>query len=226
MVYRKYVSHKGKKYGPYYYDNKRVGKRVVSKYIGDSYFSVIKYNYPRLSSYSLIFFIVFILLLLTLFFLEISTGRATLDIASDVKEGDLLSGTFNLGLESGEFLPADTQVVVSLGDIEKTLALSELVSNAPVSGTYYASGNSLTGTGQGYGAGAETRHPEVSFELLISKGESGSVGGGDTGKTEEKKDSEVKKQESDKGEKKDEKNREESWEESKELKENKKKESG
>src|SRR3989338_6475715 len=153
-------------------------------------------------------------------------GRATLDIASDVKEGDMLSGTLNLGLESGEFLPADTQVVVSLGDIEKTLALSELVSNATVSGTYYASGNSLTGTGQGYGAGTKISYPEVSFELLISKGESCSVGGGNTGKTEEKKDSEVKKQESDKGEKKDEKNREESWEESKELKENKKKESG
>ncbi len=152
MVYRKYVTHKEKKYGPYYYDNKRVGKRVVSKYIGDSYLSVIKYNHPRLSSYLLAFFIAFILLFLIVFFLETSTGRATLDITSEIREGNRLSGTLTLGLEPDEFLPADTQVVVSLGDVEKTFALSELVFNVPVSGTYYASGTALTGTGRGYGA--------------------------------------------------------------------------
>src|SRR3989338_7693387 len=231
MVFVKYKIINGKRYGPYYYENKRVGKKIITTYYGKNYPSFHEQSFSLLNNfrhYLFLLSIVFFIILVSsfIYFSFSPTGQVSLDIASDVKEGDLLSGTLNLGLESGEFLPADTRVVVSLGDIEKTLALSELVSNAPVSGTYYASGNSLTGTGQGYGAGAEISYPEVSFELLISKGESCSVGGGNTGKTEEKKDSEVKKQESDKGEKKDEKNREESWEESKELKENKKKESG
>src|SRR3989344_3681907 len=220
MVFVKYKIINGKRYGPYYYENKRVGKKVITTYYGKNHPSFHEQSFSLLNNfrhYLFLLSIVFFIILVSsfIYFSFSPTGQVSLDIASNVKEGDLLSGTLNLGLESGEFLPADTRVVVSLGDIEKTLALSELVSNAPVSGTYYASGNSLTGTGQGYGAGAETRYPEVSFELLISKGESGSVGGGDTGKTESKKE------ESDKGEKK-----EESGEESGELKGDKGEETG
>ena len=75
-------------------------------------------------------------------FVLLPTGQVTLDL-SDVQAGELLEGTLTLSLEPEEFLPADTQVVVSLGDIEKTFALYELVSSASVSGTYYASGASL-----------------------------------------------------------------------------------
>ena len=221
MVYQKYIYKNGKKYGPYNYESVRINGKVVNRYVHQSKldtqtsFNSTDNKLIRPLFLSVILLLVGILLLGILWFVSLPTGQVSLDIASNVKEGDMLSGTLNLGLESGEFLPADTLVVVSLGDIERTFALSELVSTAPVSGTYYASGNSLTGTGQGYGAGAETRYPEVSFELLISKGESGSVGGGDTGKTE------AKKEESDKGEKK-----EESGEESGELKEDKGEETG
>src|SRR3989344_6719551 len=220
MVFVKYKIINGKRYGPYYYENKRVGKKVITTYYGKNHPSFHEQSFSLLNNFRYYLFllsiVLFIILVSSFIYFSFSpTGQVSLDIASDVKEGDMLSGTLNLGLESGEFLPADTLVVVSLGDIEKTLALSELVSNTPVSGTYYASGNSLTGTGQGYGAGAETRYPEVSFELLISKGESGKVGGGNTGKTEEKKE------ESDKGEKK-----EESGEESGELKGDKGEETG
>ena len=170
MVFVKYKIINGKRYGPYYYENKRVGKKVITTYYGKNHPSFHEQSFSLLNNSRYYLFllsiVLFIILVSSFIYFSFSpTGQVSLDIASDVKEGDMLSGTLNLGLESGEFLPADTLVVVSLGDIEKTLALSELVSNTPVSGTYYASGNSLTGTGQGYGAGAETRYPEVSFEL-------------------------------------------------------------
>src|SRR3989344_7536535 len=54
---------------------------------------------------------------------------------------------------------------------------------------------SITGTGQGYGAVAERVYPEVSFELIISKGESGSVGGSaEKGEEKEKAKEEPKKE--------------------------------
>ena len=34
MVYKKYTFKHGRKYGPYLYENKRVGEKVVTNYLG------------------------------------------------------------------------------------------------------------------------------------------------------------------------------------------------
>src|SRR3989338_7714259 len=175
MVFVKYKIINGKRYGPYYYENKRVGKKIITTYYGKYHPSSHEPSSFSSNNYRQYFFllgiILFIILVGSFIYSSFSpTGRATLAFDESLQVGELLGGTLTLGLESGEFLPADTQVVVSLGDTEKTFALYELVSNAPVSGTYYASGVALSGTGQGYGAVAERVYPEVSFELVISKG--------------------------------------------------------
>ena len=36
MVYKKYIKRGDKKYGPYLYQNKRVGERVITSYEGKS----------------------------------------------------------------------------------------------------------------------------------------------------------------------------------------------
>src|SRR3989338_3131535 len=201
MVYSRYISRNGKKYGPYYYETRRVGARTITRYVSTPLRPTSLWFVGLLA-------LVFTALTFAGLYLFVSpTGHVTLNIASNTAAGQLINGTLILTLEPNEFLPADTQIVLSLEDQENILLLSDLFVVSSGEGDYRVSGAELSGTGQGYGAGAETRYPEVSFELLISKGESGSVGGGNTGKTEEKKE------EFDKGEKK-----EESWEESGGLK--------
>src|SRR3989338_4913819 len=205
MVYSRYISRNGKKYGPYYYETRRVGARTITRYVSTPLRPTSLWFVGLLA-------LVFTALTFAGLYLFVSpTGHVTLNIASNTAAGQLINGTLILTLEPNEFLPADTQIVLSLEDQENILLLSDLVVVASGEGDYHVSGAELSGTGQGYGAGAETRYPEVSFELLISKGESGSVEGGSTDKTEEKKDSEGKKEESDKEE-----NREEAGEESEE----------
>src|SRR3989344_7569634 len=116
MVFKKYVRQGGKKYGPYYYDNTRVGGKVVSTYIGNTYFSVINYKAPHLASYLAFAFI--FLILLTLFLIASHpTGNAVLNVYTTYNPGENLDGSLRLVLQPGELIPADSRVLLTLGNV-------------------------------------------------------------------------------------------------------------
>ncbi len=186
MVYSRYIWRNKKRYGPYYYETRRVGARTITKYVS------APLRPTSLWLVGLLALVFTALSFVVLYFIISPTGHATLNIASTIAIGQPINGTLILTLEPKEFLPADTQIVLSLGDQEKTLSLSELVSSEQAVGAYYVSGTILSGAGQGYGAGTETIYPEVSFELVISKGGSGGVGRSkETEKKEEPKKEEL-----------------------------------
>ena len=183
MVYKRYIVQNGKRYGPYYYESKRIGGKVIGRYVKKSRFALERVRTP----FILVLSGIVLTLLIFYFILSFSpTGRATLSL-NDVRAGEALTGTVTLSLQPGELIPTDTQVSATLGPQEHVSSLSELVSIPPVSGVYYASGTSLLGSGAGYGAaGTMTISPNVSFTLRISSdvgggGEQGSSGSSGSG---------------------------------------------
>ena len=105
MVHKKYKWKNGKKYGPYYYENKRVGNKVITTYLGRDYKSgdkksVGEHKYRFVRSYYLIAgMITLILLSLTFYFVGqlpfFSPGIETLNInlfKDSYIAGELLNG--------------------------------------------------------------------------------------------------------------------------------------
>ncbi|PIN93163.1 hypothetical protein COU54_04100, partial [Candidatus Pacearchaeota archaeon CG10_big_fil_rev_8_21_14_0_10_31_24] len=175
MVFKKYTYRNGKKFGPYYYRTDRVNGEVVTTYLGrdlpKSKDSLTRNNYLR----NFLFLILSVALVLSLFFFFgnlTSTGRVSLDLQDSYKIGENISGNLKLGLASGELIPSDSKVVVSLGDKEEEFILSELISRGDLQeGNFYVSNVALIGNGKGYGVlGSKKVYPEVDFDLRISKG--------------------------------------------------------
>ncbi|MBI3334201.1 hypothetical protein HYZ97_01835 [Candidatus Pacearchaeota archaeon] len=97
------------------------------------------------------------------------TGNFIADIQTEYDSGEQIAGTLYLMLKAGELIPADAIVKATLGSQEQTVALSAFTSEALESGTYYAEGTSLSGSGDGYGIlGQKVTHPEIEFELLVT----------------------------------------------------------
>ena len=163
----KYTYKNGKRYGPYSYENKRVGDKVVTSYLG-------KQESPLIRGKSWLWFIVgifaFIFLLFGfLYFVSSPTGRVSLDIDSSYAPGELLNGKLHLALRGGEFISSESLVRIRNGQNEQSIPLSSLLSSEPIQGDYYADGVSLTGSGLGYGLlGSREEFPEVRFKILVS----------------------------------------------------------
>ena len=166
MVYKKYTYKKGKVYGPYLYENKRVGEKIITTYLGRE-----KENKKK----NYLFFIFAGVLLLTILLILASylgspTGKATLEIQESYNAGEQISGSLNLHLKAGELIPADSKVLVNFDNEKKEFLLSELVGETKVQGSYYVEGAEIGGNGEGYGnEGITESYPEINFELLVSE---------------------------------------------------------
>lgn len=180
MVYKKYTVKNGKQYGPYLYENKRVGEKVITTYLGRTK-QTKKNNY-------FLFLILGISLLAILSFLIYyfgsPTARAVLEIKEKYKAGENIGGNLAFNLKAGELIPADSKIVVNYGDVTKEFLISELVSEEKKDGGFYVEGKEISGIGKGYGVvGKKEIFPEVNFELLVFDSEkvgeiSGTGGGG------------------------------------------------
>lgn len=167
MVYEKYTKKNGKLYGPYLYENKRVGNKIVTTYMG---IPSKKRNYSVLF-YAGIFLVSALMLGFALYwFLGSPTpaGKVFLNVEGNYLPGEIINGNLKLDLKQGEMIPADSVVRLSLGEQVREIKLRDLVSENIVSGNFYAEGSELSGEGEGYGvAGTAIIYPEVDFEIRI-----------------------------------------------------------
>jgi len=182
VVYKKYTFKHGRKYGPYLYENKRVGEKVVTNYLGRGDVggkSKLVYVFIAILLLGIIGFVIFN------YFAP--TGKVVADLSKiTYKEGETLAGTVRFNIRSGELIPRDTKVVIRNGNVESELLLSDIAINVnPVYGSFYAENRSISSEGQGYGVLGEAKvYPEVNFQLLVSNfnaGESNNFGNSDGG---------------------------------------------
>ncbi|MDO8508517.1 MAG: LamG-like jellyroll fold domain-containing protein [Nanoarchaeota archaeon] len=169
MAHYKYIKKKGKLYGPYLYENKRVNGKVVTSYLGsvDGNSNNKKY---LLKSF---LFIIGIMAVILLLFLTLNnqnlTGRVSFDIKADYLEGENLGGEVELILNEGELIPTDSQIIASLGGQSEVILLADIINENVYSGDYFVESYNLSGSGEGYGIeGNGILYPEVSFELIFS----------------------------------------------------------
>ena len=166
MVHKKYSYRNGKRYGPYYYENKRVDGKIITTYLGD------KHPEKKVSpTFLLTLFLVFIVGI-SIFFLVSNysglTGKVVFNIETNYAPQDSISGQTNIILKSGEFIPSGTRVVVSLNDQEKTFLLGDLIEHNFTSGKFYTQEAKLIGQGNGFGLkGSKISYPKVSFDLMV-----------------------------------------------------------
>ena len=173
MVYKKYIKKDGKLFGPYYYRSRRdKDGRVITEYISkespkpkknSDFFS--KINYAFLVSAGILLFLLLSIIFYDFFY---STGLVTLDIRSTYFEGEQLKGVIDLNLKSGELIPKDSKLTLNMGDQEKEVYLSDILTENLASGDYYAENIELSGSGDGYGVAGEKKvYPEIDFDLLV-----------------------------------------------------------
>lgn len=167
MVYKKYIKRGGKVFGPYYYQSKKINGKVITEYLGDSYSPETKKS-PRkfFIAGTVIAFLVLISLAL---FLNLNfTGMVSSDIQTKYTPGEILKGTLNLNLKSGELLPADSKIVVDFNGKTTEFFLSDFVFENLTSGEFFIENLGVIGEGSGYGvAGSKKIYPNVSFDLEI-----------------------------------------------------------
>ena len=202
-MHKKFTYKKGKRFGPYYYETKRVNGKIVTTYLGRSYKEPEKkfnitgsiertirqadsrktlqdHKYKSVLGVLGFVFILAVLLLLFFSFPREISGKASLDIDANYLPGELITGKLNLILNEGELIPSDSLVVVTLGSEVREYSLSDLVSEEVVEGGFYVEDFNIGGSGSGYGiAGVKEIYPEVSFDLRIF-GEEVSESSGDS----------------------------------------------
>ncbi|MFH1290736.1 MAG: hypothetical protein ABIH92_04990 [Nanoarchaeota archaeon] len=132
MVHIKYTYRNGKKYGPYYYENKRVNGRVMTTYLGSKKPSGRRRN----EKLPLAFYVLGGLLLVLIGFLfynsvDVVTLFSPVESSSLLlKEiylgGDEIVGEFILNV-GGRYISIDSEVIVKFGDEEKTFPLFDFV---------------------------------------------------------------------------------------------------
>src|SRR3989338_706990 len=176
MSYKKYIKRGGKLYGPYIYESKRVGNKVISVYKGVASQEKISIRKPARFSRSFIIPVVSLLVIfaLSLIILNLlnpgATGKVTLQFSPSYMQGEAISGALKLSLKAGELIPASTLVSATLAGEQKQFQLSELLTQTATEGNFYVENMQLAGNGQGYGIPGEKKtYPEISFKLRISK---------------------------------------------------------
>ncbi|MFA6022749.1 MAG: hypothetical protein WC781_01535 [Candidatus Pacearchaeota archaeon] len=127
-------------------------------------------------------FIVVLVGVLFVFFINIgnfgTTGRVSLTVTTTYLPNETLKGSLALSLKSGELIPSDSIISIKIGSNYSNYTLSGLTSEAALNGDYYAIGQDLSGSGEGYGIlGEKISYPEVSFTMnVISSGTSEGTG--------------------------------------------------
>ncbi|MSS74271.1 LamG domain-containing protein [Candidatus Pacearchaeota archaeon] len=172
MVHIKYTYKDGKKFGPYFYETKRVDGKIITTYLGTEFPNKPSSN-MRFSLKGIIPLFVIIGILLFLFLPFNFTGNFSLDIKSSYELGEAIEGDLNFILNEGEIIPIDSKLLLNYGNYSKEVLLSSIISEEILSGEFYAEGVSLSGNGKGYGViGTKTIYPEISFSLKISEDKS------------------------------------------------------
>lgn len=172
MVHKKYIKRGNKVFGPYLYENYRVNGVTKTRYLGHAPEPPKKKNL-RDNLHVLVLMGILVVAFAMIFFYTSFysgiTGRVTSELnPSSSINGGMLNATLDLGLKPGELIPADSVVKVQLGEQEKEVPLSFLISMTPVSGNYYAENSNLTGSGLGYGIpGEKISYPTIYFAILI-----------------------------------------------------------
>jgi hypothetical protein len=165
VVHKKYTYKDGKRFGPYYYETKRVNGKIITKYLG----SDIENNFFSKHKLLFVFYVSFFSLALFLVPLNI-TGNVSLEVHDTYNVGDVINGKFNLNLAQGELIPSDSIVTVKYGNITKDFILSSLVNEPAVQGNFYSKSVSIEGYGDGYGLiGTNKEYPFVDFDLRVVK---------------------------------------------------------
>ncbi len=173
MVYEKYIRKNGKLYGPYTYHSKRVDGKVVSEYHGVQ---------NKSKNFNFLWLVVGIFLIVVLisgflFFNARFSGKVSLDITSNYKDGEILEGVLSLSLKEGELIPASSKVIFEVKGNSYEYTLSDIVTGEIIKGDFYVEDKSILGRGEGYGAvGTKIVYPDVFFTLNIFTEKSSSSG--------------------------------------------------
>ncbi|MFH1308299.1 MAG: LamG domain-containing protein, partial [archaeon] len=182
MAYKRYIKRGDKVYGPYVYESKRVGDKVLGSYVGNASANrnnkvkkINKFNFSfNRKAIKLVFILPFLFLLIfSMSFLNnqyhiFSTGRVTLQSQPVYSINETISGSLKINLKPGELIPADSLVYVRLGSQEKILLLSQLLSISTVSDDFFVENVEIGGSGEGYGFEGERKiYPNVSFEFYV-----------------------------------------------------------
>jgi hypothetical protein len=174
-VYKKFLNKNGKLYGPYLYENKRVGQKIITSYIGRA---GPENNFSKLGTifrdnkwvFFLVLLLIFVgfLLVLDIFLQFVPTGWAVLNLQPIYQEGQAVKGFIDLEFNGGELIPKDSKVYISLGSQNKIFNLTDLVNGKITSGNFYAEDSSISGFGEGYGlAGKKITYPEINFKIFV-----------------------------------------------------------
>jgi len=200
MVHKKYTYKRGKRYGPYLYENKRVGDRIVTTYLGPA----PKRDYKKIMGFVGILVIALVVISMGSFYVGelVRDGffsppheYVNVELASLVP-GEVISGDVTVELRVGELLPDVTLVVLGLDEVLESKTLSELVDTELLEGEFYIEIADISGGGKGFGLiGEREIYPEISFEYMILDVEETptlppSVGGGADDQEEPEEESE------------------------------------
>lgn len=162
MVYKKYIKKDGKLYGPYLYESHRINGKVTSEYHGADNSASKKFLWMGIG--------LFVLVILICSFLYVKgrfTGQASLNLDTNQVEGKSLEGLLEIELKEGEFIPASSKVIFETSNQKYEYELKDLVSETPSVGEYYVEGESISGSGEGYGIkGTKVTHPTIYFTLV------------------------------------------------------------
>ncbi|MBI2451570.1 right-handed parallel beta-helix repeat-containing protein [Candidatus Pacearchaeota archaeon] len=207
MAHKKYTYKNGKRYGPYLYENKRVGNKVFTRYLGPAKEGK---NYKiNFRFFSYVFLALILLGGIIFIFLNVGeifnlllspfVGEKPFLSIEDInyQRGEIIKGELKLNVKAGELIPSDSKLIINFGDIEKEFVLTELIDKETLDGDFYIEGNNLDGFGNGFGiVGEKEVFPEIEFELMILEAEKnvseeipagGGVGEGEENETIEEK---------------------------------------
>jgi len=163
MVHKKFTYKNGKRFGPYYYETKRVNGKIITRYLG--------LNPPEQNKnflYPSLFLLGLAVLLLSGFYFSGLTGKVTLDLKTEYNIGETIIGNLNLNILEGELIPRDSKILVLFNGEEKEFILSDLVDYDSIEGKFYAENLNLSGEGEGFGSiGEKVIYPEIEFQLKI-----------------------------------------------------------
>src|SRR3989339_897660 len=177
MVYKRYIKRKvngeWKTFGPYYYESYRDSNGITkTRYILEPK-KITKLRTVTEKIYRgsrKLFVVLGILCLVVLSFFLLSnidlTGKAVMSIDQDYSIGEQITGDLKLLLESNEFIPGSTKVVINNAGEEFIFLLNDLVKENLSEGEFYLVGTNVSGFGLGYGI-SEIEYPKVAFVLDV-----------------------------------------------------------
>jgi hypothetical protein len=168
MVYKKYIKKDGKLYGPYIYQSKRVGGKVISEYLG--------VDESKINNKNKIIFLISIFLIVTFFLLYLFvfnksfTGKVTLESTNQNIQNSY-SLPLSLVLKEGELIPESSTLILESSNETKKYVLKDIIpKNFSSFGNFYLEKFNLSEEGKGFGIEGDNKvYPELTFKLLIKK---------------------------------------------------------